>query len=573
MNIEKISVAIGGRTPDGKGIVYTDHGAINIGPVQKDSIGERLEVLSIDGYVVHLLDYPPRPKNFLEQQYPEQICDLDRAELFTIQADDRLEGRGVVVSQLEDGDLELGPLSDDSIGNQLTAYYLTGNFALCLEPPYFQKRYSQYCTKAASPQTAPLPDPLSEFCTVNNSDEFTYREWDELCSTGISTDYKQDDFALGMLVHDNESTSPSDAVVVNLPPITAEEFVAYHDGERGVTVAEDNPKYDSTSNVIIVIFENELEKYLPGYNGGKALKMSRLSSKNIPFYAFPPGRLNIVEEGHTISEKGKIKSEIHRENNSKDRDVPESETEPSIAADPTTQNTPFSPENGQTPDSDNDTSSESTLESQTLSDNEEPVSKQEPTETQSANDSNVTSRNSADSVQTPQNKNQKDNQRSYQSSSGKYNPEQKTKSTLESDSEKARQTSIPDETLELRKLREKAEEEATKDPIRKNIEYTGSKYERSEAIREYALARADGTCEVCGQEAPFVKPDGSPYLEVHHVDELGEGGADHPSLVAALCPTCHKEIHHGKRGDVINEQLRKRLEQGLGEVGATEELP
>jgi len=38
-------------------------------------------------------------------------------------------------------------------------------------------------------------------------------------------------------------------------------------------------------------------------------------------------------------------------------------------------------------------------------------------------------------------------------------------------------------------------------------------YERSLAVREYVLRRANGTCEACSRPAPFARPDGSPYLE------------------------------------------------------------
>lgn len=133
------------------------------------------------------------------------------------------------------------------------------------------------------------------------------------------------------------------------------------------------------------------------------------------------------------------------------------------------------------------------------------------------------------------------------------------------------QLSVPDDSPKLRELRKKAEAEASENPEREHVETTASRYRRSSAVQEYALERADGTCELCGEVAPFVKPDGDPFLEVHHVDELGEGGADHPSLVGAVCPNCHREIHHGKRGDDLNEQLRQRLEKGLGDVGAVDE--
>lgn len=129
---------------------------------------------------------------------------------------------------------------------------------------------------------------------------------------------------------------------------------------------------------------------------------------------------------------------------------------------------------------------------------------------------------------------------------------------------------VPEETMELKKLRKAADADATEDPVRQDVDSSGgSQYRRSQAIREYVLARADGSCEACEEPAPFTKPDGDPYLEVHHVDELSAGGADDPSHVVAICPACHREIHYGVAGDALNERLRKKLDEGLGDVGTT----
>ena len=82
---------------------------------------------------------------------------------------------------------------------------------------------------------------------------------------------------------------------------------------------------------------------------------------------------------------------------------------------------------------------------------------------------------------------------------------------------------------------------------------------RSLEIRLYVLARAGGVCEGCRSEAPFVTPDGSPYLEAHHIDRLADDGPDHPGKVIALCPTCHRRVHHGSDGKAFNQKLIKRV--------------
>lgn len=83
---------------------------------------------------------------------------------------------------------------------------------------------------------------------------------------------------------------------------------------------------------------------------------------------------------------------------------------------------------------------------------------------------------------------------------------------------------------------------------------------RSEAIKIYALKRADGVCEACGKDAPFNSKDG-PYLEVHHLKRIADGGPDLPQNVAALCPNCHRRIHFGKDGEAYNKQLQIYVNQ------------
>jgi 5-methylcytosine-specific restriction protein A len=70
-------------------------------------------------------------------------------------------------------------------------------------------------------------------------------------------------------------------------------------------------------------------------------------------------------------------------------------------------------------------------------------------------------------------------------------------------------------------------------------------YQRCAQIRRYAKLRARGICEGCGTQAPFVSQDGTPFLEVHHLIRLADDGPDTPENVAALCPNCHRRVHHG----------------------------
>jgi 5-methylcytosine-specific restriction enzyme A len=84
---------------------------------------------------------------------------------------------------------------------------------------------------------------------------------------------------------------------------------------------------------------------------------------------------------------------------------------------------------------------------------------------------------------------------------------------------------------------------------------------RSNIIKEYVLKRANGICELTNTEAPFFKNNGEPYLEVHHINRLSDGGLDHPSNCAAISPNSHKEIHFGIKGKELDQKLAKLVAQ------------
>lgn len=68
---------------------------------------------------------------------------------------------------------------------------------------------------------------------------------------------------------------------------------------------------------------------------------------------------------------------------------------------------------------------------------------------------------------------------------------------------------------------------------------------RDPNIIAWVLVNAKGHCESCKTPAPFLREDGEPYLEVHHVRPLGEGGPDSVDNAIAVCPGCHRRFHHG----------------------------
>ena len=71
-------------------------------------------------------------------------------------------------------------------------------------------------------------------------------------------------------------------------------------------------------------------------------------------------------------------------------------------------------------------------------------------------------------------------------------------------------------------------------------------YNRNPDVVAEVLANANGICEDCKSPAPFYKKSNDqPYLEVHHIKQLADGGEDTVSNAIAVCPNCHREAHYG----------------------------
>ena len=70
-------------------------------------------------------------------------------------------------------------------------------------------------------------------------------------------------------------------------------------------------------------------------------------------------------------------------------------------------------------------------------------------------------------------------------------------------------------------------------------------YTRDPQVAAYALRKAKGHCGDCKKPAPFTRrATGHPFLEVHHIHMLKDGGSDTPDNVIALCPNCHRKRHY-----------------------------
>lgn len=86
-------------------------------------------------------------------------------------------------------------------------------------------------------------------------------------------------------------------------------------------------------------------------------------------------------------------------------------------------------------------------------------------------------------------------------------------------------------------------------------------YERDPRVKAWTLLQSKGLCEVCDTYAPFLKEDGMPYLEVHHVVPLSEGGRDTVSNTIAICPNCHMKLHYGENKIAARNEIINKIER------------
>ena len=128
-----------------------------------------------------------------------------------------------------------------------------------------------------------------------------------------------------------------------------------------------------------------------------------------------------------------------------------------------------------------------------------------------------------------------------------------------------------DQVFEPEKLEKRVRElpklerqpKGTKRPTRRTrkIDVLG----RNPHVQGWTLQQAKGRCELCQKPAPFKRPDGRAFLEVHHVKRLAEGGEDVPGNTVALCPNCHRMAHYGDIEEVQGKL--RRIVSGRGGSG------
>lgn len=90
-------------------------------------------------------------------------------------------------------------------------------------------------------------------------------------------------------------------------------------------------------------------------------------------------------------------------------------------------------------------------------------------------------------------------------------------------------------------------------------------YRRDPKVKAWVLINANGFCECCNDPAPFTTVEGEPFLEVHHLRRLADGGSDTVSNSLALCPNCHREMHYGINKVVLVQSMYTKIKRLMHE--------
>ena len=131
------------------------------------------------------------------------------------------------------------------------------------------------------------------------------------------------------------------------------------------------------------------------------------------------------------------------------------------------------------------------------------------------------------------------------------------------DNKFSKNVSFQNQVDNLIKNKERKEPKGSRNP--KVYKSEVIQYIRDPAVTAWVLDLANGICESCKEPAPFIKPNGIKFLEVHHVKQLADGGSDTITNAVALCPNCHSELHYGvnkfnKKTDIYKSVKRLKFE-------------
>lgn len=107
---------------------------------------------------------------------------------------------------------------------------------------------------------------------------------------------------------DAEPGEQNEAVVVNTPPVRADEWNV---GTETVAGFPGNEQYDHRAPVVLVVFRDDLEAWRPDYTGDEAIRAKTLETGPAAFYAFPEPRLKRVGRlGETAADSGEERGRL-----------------------------------------------------------------------------------------------------------------------------------------------------------------------------------------------------------------------------------------------------------------------
>lgn len=90
-------------------------------------------------------------------------------------------------------------------------------------------------------------------------------------------------------------------------------------------------------------------------------------------------------------------------------------------------------------------------------------------------------------------------------------------------------------------------------------------FSRDPKVVAWVLKNSNGICESCNEPAPFTKPNGDFYLEVHHLRRLADVGSDTIYNAVAVCPNCHRAVHYSNNKTLMISKLYDSTERLIKE--------
>lgn len=109
------------------------------------------------------------------------------------------------------------------------------------------------------------------------------------------------------------------------------------------------------------------------------------------------------------------------------------------------------------------------------------------------------------------------------------------------------------------------EDGLNKKSIDELIDERSSLTTRDPKVKETAKERDRYRCSIPGCPNKFEGTDGHPFVEVHHIQPLNEGGGNELSNVICLCSHHHSQVHYaneeGRRfvEDAIHDAMKEKL--------------